>query len=102
MANVICVKTKRVSIFDHGLRNLVSIHGALFETLLSIALAFIPGFDVAFGGRRVQFLHFFIPAFPFFMYILIYDGLRKYAIRYQTRKNKGTNTIGWFERTTLY
>ena len=101
-ANLICVKTKRVSIFDHGLRNTVSIHGAIFETLLSIALAFIPGFDVAFGGRRVQFLHFFIPAFPFFMYILIYDGLRKYAIRYQTRNHKEGDSIGWFERTTLY
>ena len=101
-ANVFCVKTKRVSLFHHGLRNYVSLHGVLFETLLAIFIAFAPGLDVGFGGRRVHFLHFFFPAFPFFIYTMIYDELRKYAIRSEHEKNKGTDKVGWFERNTLY
>ena len=101
-ANVVSVKTKRVSLFYHGLRNYVSLHGVLFETLLAIFIAFTPGLDVSFGGRRVHFLHFFFPAFPFFIYVIIYDELRKYGIRYQHEKNQGTAKIGWFERNTLY
>ena len=103
-SNIIIVKTKRGSIFYHGLRNWVSIHGAAFETVLALFLGFVPGLDFAFGSRSNHFLHFFIPAFPFFIYIITYEELRKYAIRYQTAKNKAQQTgkIGWFERNTLY
>jgi sodium/potassium-transporting ATPase subunit alpha len=103
-ANVIIVKTKRVSIFHHGLRNVVSMYGVLFETLLGIFVAFTPGVDLALGGRRVHFLHFFIPGFPFFMLVIVYDELRKWVIRYQTDKNKrlGIEKKGWMEEKTLY
>lgn len=103
-ANVIVVKTKRVSIFYHGLRNMVSVQGVIFETLLGLAIAFIPGIDLALGGRRCRFLHFFIPGFPFFILVIFYDEIRKYGIRYETKKNsaKVISERGWIETSTLY
>ena len=101
-ANVMCVRTKRVSLFHHGVRNRVSLHGIAFETTLSVFVAFCPGVNFGFGGRHLHFLHFFVPGLPFYIYVMIYDELRKFAIRYQHEKNKGTNKVGWFERNTLY
>lgn len=103
-ANVIVVKTKRVSILHHGLRNKISWHGILFETLLGIFIAFTPGLDTGLGGRKIHFLHFFFPALPIFILIIAYEEIRKFIIRYQTEKNNelGTGKIGWVERTTVY
>ena len=103
-ANLLCVKTKRVSIFYHGLRNKISIHGVLFETLLAILIGFCPGIDVGFGGRRARFIYWFFPGFPFFMWIVCYDELRKLAMRLESEKNKREKTgkVGWIERNTLY
>ena len=102
-ANLLCVKTKRVSLLDHGLRNMASIHGILFESLLAIFVGFTPGVDVGFGGRRARFIFYFMPAFPFFIWIVTYDELRKYIMRYQREQNERLNTgkVGWLERYTL-
>lgn len=100
-ANVICVKTKKLSMLHHGLRNYTSLHGILFETSLSLLVGFVPGLDVAFGGRKLHFLHFFIPALPFFIYILAYNEMRKYYIRYLDDKNKNKK-VEWFESSSLY
>lgn len=97
-ANVLVVKTKRVSLFYHGLRNLKSIHGILFETCLAIAIAFIPGLDIAFGGRSVHVLHFFVPGLPFFIYIVLYNEIKKTYNRFQENKIKALD-FKWHEAT---
>jgi sodium/potassium-transporting ATPase subunit alpha len=102
--NLIIVKTKRLSIVHHGLRNIVSFYGFLSETVITLIIGFTPGIDVSLGGRPLHFLHWYFPSFPIIILIFCYDEVRKMIIRYQAKKRKenGIEKLDWVELNTLY
>jgi hypothetical protein len=67
-------------------------------------IGFIPGLNVSLGGRPLHFLHWFFPAMPMFILIILYDETRKYIIRKRSAhyKRLGIDKIGWVEENTLY
>ena len=103
-SNLVIVKTKKISIIEHGFRNRVSWWGLISETVISLMIGFIPGVNVSLGGRPLHFLHWFFPAMPAFILIIIYDETRKLIIRNVNNKHKklGIDKIGWVELNTLY
>lgn len=103
-ANLIIVKTRRLSITQHGLRNGKSLYGYLSETILTLLIGFVPGLDVALGGRPLNFLHWYFPALPIFILIIVYEEVRKGIIRKQERirMEKRNFKVDWVELNTLY
>eukprot|EP00127_Corallochytrium_limacisporum_P001578 Clim_evm31s66 gene=Clim_evmTU31s66 len=92
-ADVLICKTRRLSIFQQGLRNRTLNSALLFETCLAIALCYIPGTDVAFNVQPLKFVHW-LPATPWAIMIMIYDEWRKKTMR----EHPG----GFVERETNY
>uniref|UniRef100_A0A8C1F6T8 Sodium/potassium-transporting ATPase subunit alpha n=1 Tax=Cyprinus carpio carpio TaxID=630221 RepID=A0A8C1F6T8_CYPCA len=85
---LIC-KTRRLSIFQQGMKNRVLTFGLCVETALAAFLSYCPGMDVA-----VRIPLWWFCAMPYSLLIFIYDEVRKYIIR----QNPG----GWVELETYY
>lgn len=99
-ADLIICKTRKLSIYHQGMENTIMLIGLLTETLLCIALAYIPALHAGIGTRDVIFVHWF-PSFPFSICIFLYDETRKYLIR-RERRLYPENGAGWLERYTYY
>uniref|UniRef100_A0A8C2E366 Sodium/potassium-transporting ATPase subunit alpha n=1 Tax=Cyprinus carpio TaxID=7962 RepID=A0A8C2E366_CYPCA len=89
---LIC-KTRRLSIFQQGMKNRVLTFGLCVETALAAFLSYCPGMDVAVRMYPMKPLWWFC-AMPYSLLIFIYDEVRKYIIR----QNPG----GWVELETYY
>lgn len=102
--NLIIVKTKKMSILEHGLRNRVSWFGLFTETLICVIIGFTPYFGTSLGGRPLHFLHWFFPSFPVFIWIMVYDESRRALMRSLDKKYKklGIDKVSWIEVNTLY
>ena len=93
-ADLMVCKTRMLSLFQQGMRNMVLNSGMVFETILGLFIVYMPFLDVALGTRPLFPRHLGLPSIPFFFYILAYDELRKLWIR----NNRG----GWVEENTYY
>ncbi len=93
-ADLIICKTRRLSVFQQGMRNMFMNFGLVFETTLAAFLAYTPGMD---KGLRMYPLkwNWWLPAIPFSLVIWVYDECRKYLLR---RLPAGS----WLERETYY
>ncbi|CAE1329103.1 ATP1A [Acanthosepion pharaonis] len=92
-ADLIICKTRRLSLFQQGMKNHRLTFGIIFETVLAAFLTYCPGLD---QGLRMQPLRasWWFPAFPYSLLIFIYDECRKLILR----RNPG----GWVESETYY
>jgi sodium/potassium-transporting ATPase subunit alpha len=99
-ANMFIVKTRKLSIMHQGMTNWVGNFSLIFETVITLMICYIEALNSGLGGRPLQFLHFAIPAMPYFTIIFVYDELRKWAMRDSRFRNK--DIAGWIERYTLY
>nr|AEH68839.1 putative Na+/K+-ATPase alpha subunit [Bathypolypus bairdii] len=92
-ADLIICKTRRLSLFQQGMKNHRLTFGIFFETVLAAFLTYCPGLD---QGLRMQSLRlsWWFPAFPYSLTIFIYDECRKLILR----RNPG----GWVENETYY
>jgi len=99
-ADLIICKTRKLSIYHQGMENTIMLMGLLSETLLCIALAYIPALHTGIGTRDVIFVHW-LPSFPFSICIFLYDETRKYLIR-RDRRLYPENGAGWLETYTYY
>ncbi|XP_067679922.1 sodium/potassium-transporting ATPase subunit alpha-like [Haliotis asinina] len=92
-ADLIICKTRRLSLFQQGMKNHRLTFGIFFETALAAFLTYCPGLD---QGLRMQHLRlsWWFPAMPFSLVIFIYDECRKFILR----RNPG----GFVERETYY
>ncbi|KAK3598325.1 hypothetical protein CHS0354_015336 [Potamilus streckersoni] len=90
---LIC-KTRRLSLFQQGMKNHHLTFGLFFETALAAFLTYCPGLD---QGLRMQNLRatWWFPAFPFSLLILVYDEIRKLILRHSPPG-------GFVERETYY
>jgi sodium/potassium-transporting ATPase subunit alpha len=93
-ADLLICKTRRLSIFQQGMRNKIMIAGLFEETLLAAILAYMPGTDVALRMYPLEW-HWWLVPMPFSLLIFIYDETRKYLLRNNAPGN-------WVEQETYY
>jgi len=93
-ADLLICKTRRLSIFQQGMRNKIMIAGLFEETLLAALLAYMPGTDVALRMYPLEW-HWWLVPMPFSLLIFIYDETRKYLLRNNAPGN-------WVEKETYY
>merc|ERR1719276_676775 len=93
-ADLIICKTRKLSVFQQGMKNWFMNFGLIFETLLAAFLSYTPGMD---KGLRMYPLKgwWWLPAIPFSILIFCYDETRKYLLRRLPAGN-------WVERETYY
>eukprot|EP00049_Salpingoeca_infusionum_P016487 m.337439 g.337439 ORF g.337439 m.337439 type:complete len:1105 (+) comp16082_c0_seq7:416-3730(+) len=92
-ADLMICKTRKLSIFQQGMRNHVLTFGLFFETALCALLSYTPPIARGLGMRPMLFRHW-LPALPFAAWIFLYDEIRKYFIR--------KRPDGFFFRETYY
>jgi len=92
-ADVIISKTRRLSVFQQGMRNHMLNFGLFFETALAALLQYTPGLNTGLRLRPMNATWWFI-AFPFSLLIFLYDECRRYLLR----RSPG----GWVEQETYY
>jgi sodium/potassium-transporting ATPase subunit alpha len=93
-ADLLICKTRRLSIFQQGMRNPIMIAGLFEETLLAAVLAYMPGTDIALRMYPLEW-HWWLVPMPFSLLIFIYDETRKYLLRKYPPGN-------WVEMETYY
>nr|AOR50755.1 Na+/K+-ATPase alpha subunit [Tridacna squamosa] len=92
-ADLIICKTRKLSLFQQGMKNHHLTFGLFFETALAAFMTYCPGLD---QGLRMQNLRasWWFPAMPFSLAIFIYDECRKLILRHRPG--------GWVEKETYY
>jgi sodium/potassium-transporting ATPase subunit alpha len=94
-ADLLICKTRKLSIFEQGMRNNYLIFGLVFETVLAATLSYAPGTEQGLRTYPVNWRQWILPM-PFSIYIFIYDELRKYFLRKNFHKD------GFVYRETYY
>ena len=79
-ADLLICKTRKLSLFQQGLKNPNLNRALVFETCLAAALTYVPGMDTAFQTSPMHGVHW-LPALPFSLLIFVFDECRKYFIR---------------------
>jgi len=100
-ANAINCKTRKTSVYFHGMRNYFQMWGLAAETIFCLALAYIPALNSVLGTRDVMFVHFGMAATPFALFELLYDETRKYLV-VNWPKEKGSDKPNWWARNFLW
>ena len=104
-ANLLISRTRIMGVSIIGMDNIPCIIAGVVETLIIVCLCYIPFLNSALGTRMIAFPHFALPAFSFFMIIIIYEETRKVFVRRGMIISQETGRIkceGWFSRNTLY
>lgn len=92
-ADLLIAKTRKLSIFEQGLLNGFMNFGLLFETVLALLLTYAPPFNLVFGTRPINALHWFTGV-PWSILIFVYDEVRKSMMR--------NNPKGWLDEFTYW
>lgn len=87
--NMYICKTRRDSVFTHGIGNKVFYLGIAFEYLLAIALTQTVFMINLISTRDLLYIHYGLPAIPIGIIQLFLDEMRKYLIRNYPRDNRG-------------
>ncbi|CAL1532052.1 unnamed protein product [Lymnaea stagnalis] len=79
-ADLLIRKTRRLSIFQHGMKNHYLTFGLFFETALAAFLCYTPGLN---EGLKFQPLRFtwWLCAIPYSLLIFTYDEMRRFLLR---------------------
>ena len=88
-ADLIICKTRKLSVFQQGMKNHFMNFGLVFETVLACILSYTPGMDKGLRMYPLKF-NWWLPALPFSVLIFCYDETRKFLLR----RNPG----GWIEQ----
>ncbi|XP_065649793.1 sodium/potassium-transporting ATPase subunit alpha-like isoform X5 [Hydra vulgaris] len=91
--DLLASKTRRLSLFQQGMRNLLVIIAIFFETALACLAIYTPKLNNALSLRPIKF-YYWLPGLPFSLLILIVDELRKYIISRCPR--------GWLDKEAYY
>ncbi|XP_032072027.1 sodium/potassium-transporting ATPase subunit alpha-2-like [Thamnophis elegans] len=92
-ADLIICKTRKLSLFQQGMRNEIMVFGLIEETTLAVFLSYCPGMEVALRMYPLR-VTWWLCALPFSVLIFVYDEARKFLLR----RYPG----GWVERETYY
>jgi len=106
--DVMICKTRTLSIFEQGMSNFTLNVGLLEETLLGLALSYVPFCNTAFKTASLDYFMWFY-AIPFAILILVFDEIRKMMMRLEreqeAKKVEGKDqapAIGFIESCTYY
>ena len=80
LANVLINKTKRESLFTHGVRNMQMNFAIAATVALAALLVYCPGLNWAVQLYPIPGL-WWLPAIPYVMYILIFAEIKKFLCR---------------------
>lgn len=94
---IIC-KSRFLSLFQHGMSNMVFNIGLLEETSLGALFVYTPFLQTAFKTQPLRFIHW-LPAIPFSLLIFTYDEVRKFTMRSGDRNG---NALGVWVKTYTY
>merc|ERR1712241_555749 len=92
-ADLIICKTRKLSVFQQGMKNHFMNFGLFFETALACVLSYTPGMDKGLRMYPLK-INWWLPAIPFSILIWCYDETRKFLLR----RTPG----GWIEQETYY
>ena len=98
--NSLACRTRKLSSKDQGMRNIFMLFGWCAEFSLCFILAYILPINHVFGTRDVILAHFFMPAVPHGLMMVLWDECRKFLIR--NWKKDDLKHPNWFERNTCY
>merc|ERR1711881_159183 len=93
-ADLIICKTRKLSVFQQGMKNHFMNFGLFFETALACVLSYTPGMDKGLRMYPLK-INWWLPAIPFSILIWCYDETRKFLLRRFPPGN-------WIERETYY
>jgi len=93
-ADAIICKTRKVSLFTHGMNNWPLNFSLVFETALAAFLSYTPGMDTTLHMYPLR-IDYWLTALPFSILIFAYDEIRKLIIRHSPPGS-------WLERETYY
>jgi magnesium-transporting ATPase (P-type) len=104
VANGIILRTRSLSIAQHGFKNIKGVYALFFEFFLIIFISYIRPLEIALGTRAVASPHFMVPAFTYYMLYFMYDEARKVFVRSGTDQSvPGKMTYhGWFARHSFW
>ncbi|GFN73912.1 sodium/potassium-transporting ATPase subunit alpha [Plakobranchus ocellatus] len=91
-ADLIISKTRRLSVFTHGMRNWVLNSALVFETILALLIVYLP-FMSYLKVRYLRAEYWFLPM-PWSLLLFTYDECRRYVLR--------LHPLGFMERETYY
>ena len=97
-ADLLICKTRKLSLFQQSMRNVVLWLGLFTETLVVLLLIYVEFFHRIFNTRDLRGEYWLLPL-PFVFLIFVYDEVRKALIR---RDRDGTGLKGWLTRHTYY
>jgi len=86
-------KTRKLSLFQQGMRNRAINYSLVAETLIAVFLVYTPGVRDVTGTNPIPILYWW-PPLPFSCLVVLYDETRKYLLR--------NNPGGLVERITYY
>ncbi|CAD7697224.1 unnamed protein product [Ostreobium quekettii] len=92
-ADLLIAKTRKLSVFEQGMKNGFMNFGIAFETVLGLLLSYVPPFNLVFGTRPIHILHWFTGV-PWSILIFVYDEVRKFIMR--------SSPKGWMENFTYW
>jgi sodium/potassium-transporting ATPase subunit alpha len=92
-ADLLVCKTRKETIFTQGMGNNVLNFALLFETFIAAAVVYIPPLNTVFNTRPPPVMYICC-GIPFFVFIFIYDELRKLRMRQKPK--------GWVETNTYW
>eukprot|EP00178_Gracilaria_changii_P005458 TRINITY_DN189_c0_g1_i3.p1 TRINITY_DN189_c0_g1~~TRINITY_DN189_c0_g1_i3.p1 ORF type:complete len:623 (+),score=123.19 TRINITY_DN189_c0_g1_i3:1951-3819(+) len=98
MGGLLVCKTRVLSFFQQGMKNMILNIGLLTEVALCALLCYVPFIQTAFSTRNLRFVHW-LPAIPFSVFIFCYDEIRKFLIRLGDTKG---NKLGMWLRENTY
>ncbi|ODM96221.1 Sodium/potassium-transporting ATPase subunit alpha [Orchesella cincta] len=79
-ANVICCKTRRVSLLQKGMRNKKMNAALVFAILLGAALVYVPSLNASVNLTVLR-PEVWLTPLPFAVFLIIYDEIRKFIVR---------------------
>lgn len=92
-SDLLIAKTRKLSIFEQGMKNGFMNFGLVFETVLALLFSYAAPLNTVFGTRPIHSLHWFTGV-PWSILIFAYDEVRKMIIR--------ANPKGWLDNFTYW
>jgi sodium/potassium-transporting ATPase subunit alpha len=96
-ADLLICKTRKLSLFQQGMRNRVLWLGLIVETVVAVLLIYVPFLQDVFNTLDLDAIYWLSPL-PFALLIFSYDEIRKFILR----RNRGYGFPAWVTRMTYY
>jgi len=105
-ADAVISKTRSLSISQQGLSNQYANFGFFFESALVVCISYLPFLNIGLQTRPLALPHLGVPAWPWTVFLFLYDEMRRIFVRSGMTKEEGKGGqikfTGWVARNTYY